>query len=644
MASLRTLTAILSYAIALCGIVPLYAWLTPLPRVLLAACMAAGIWQDRRGAWPLKNWMLNISIVPVFILYAARFSRANAVQPVVSVLAVMLAIRLLGEKNDRHYLQIYALSLFCLSASSLFDLSPLFVAYLAVMLFMVAVSLVLLTFHGQGGVLVLSSGDLRRVLAAGLVIPLASVPLLVFFFPLLPRTQLPLWNIIPAPAVRPVGFSKRVEPGTSAVAADSRALAFRAELPRQPEGGLYWRGTVFNRLDGQRWVRDMPPPEQTVFGAVRVAQVIYPEPGSGSHVFALDAPAAISRLRTARSPDGVYELTRGVGSRNSYAAESVSDGLLPVTGGIDRAFYLRLPKDVPERIMRLAWEIGGRGGTDSSRLELLERHFRNGGYRYAMRGLPTGSRALERFLFETRQGHCEFFASAFAIVARAAGVPARLVGGYLGGEYNDLGGYYLVTENMAHVWVEAFVEGQGWVRIDPSGFAENAGAVLGGSGQQGVLLRLRLAMDALNHAWNRSVISYDFERQVDAARTAGRRLQRLEAGRVIGSLAPLLLALLVPAAGFFLFLNRRRFLPSPEERLLRAFYYRIEKDGGIRVERGRQGLFEIAEACGSERARLFAGIYCGAVYRDRRLSPEEVRRLKELIRAGFGAAPASHSD
>ena len=130
MVAISSLTAVLSYAIALCGIVPLFPWLATAPRAALAAGMLAGIWQDRRGAWPVKNWQFNLAVVPVFLYYALQFSRANPVQPVVSALAIMLAVRLCGEKSGRHYLQIAALSLFCLASSSLFNLSPIFLFFL----------------------------------------------------------------------------------------------------------------------------------------------------------------------------------------------------------------------------------------------------------------------------------------------------------------------------------------------------------------------------------------------------------------------------------------------------------------------------------------------------------------------------------
>jgi transglutaminase-like putative cysteine protease len=630
MASISTLIALLCYVIALCGISPLFPWLETAPRLILAVGMLAGIWQERRGAWPLKNWMFNAAIVPVFLYYAQQFSTANPVQPVVSVLAIMLAVRLAGPKSARHYLQISALSLFCLSASSLFDLSPLFLAYLALMLLLVAVSLVLLAFYSQDPRMRLSRTELRKVLAAGVLMPLASLPLLLFFFPLLPRTQLPLWNFMAAPVARTSGFSEQVEPGSSSTASASPLLAFRAELPRQPQAQLYWRGTVFNRIEGRRWVRSPPPFETGSFKGRRISQTVYPQPGLSRVLPALDAPVSLTLLRSRRASDSTYEYTGGAGKRFTYSAESVSSGSLAVTGDIKRSFYLTLPDDLPERIRQLAGRIRRQGGGDAARLELVKSFYRNGDYRYSMSGLPIGEHALEEFLFEKKQGHCEFFASSFALILRAAGVPARLVGGYLGGEYNDLGGYYLVSEGMAHVWVEVFISGQGWLRVDPSGFARNADAVWA-KPRLSLLRRVRLAVDALDYTWNRAVITYDFERQVDAVRTVGTRLQGVKVGRTLKGTVPYLLfaALIMFLAA--LVLQRKRFFPSREERLLRAFYRRVERECGVRVERGRVGLFEIADLTGNAKVRAFADLYAGVVYRDRKLTDDEYRRLKNIL-------------
>ena len=634
--SLAGIIAVLSYAIALCGILPLFPWLTLLPRLLLVGGVLASLWQDRRGAWPLKSWMLNVSTLPLFFFYAVQFNRSNAVQPVVSMLAIMLTVRLLSEKSSRHYLQMYVLSLFCLASSSLFDLAPLFLVYLGLLLFLIPLSLVLLTFHAQDSNLLLASADLRRVVTVSLMMPLVSIPLLVFFFPVLPRTQVPLWNLFPSPVTRSSGFTDRVEPGGNSSVGESATLAFRAELPRQPRQQLYWRGTVFNQLIGKRWVRDAAVPAEIIeYGASRHSQVIFPELGHSRFLLALDAPVNVDLIRSRRHADGIFEMTSASGRRQSYSVESSTSGNLPVASKINRSFYVRLPDTVPVRLRSLAEDIRTRGATDAERVELLEDFFRKNEYSYSLQGLPTGDHAIEQFLFETKQGHCEFFASAFAIVARAAGIPTRLVGGYLGGEYNELGGYYLVTEQMAHVWVEVFID-KAWVRIDPSSMAVNAGGVWNDSGRRSLVMRLRMVVDSFDHAWNRSVITYDFDRQATVARTVGKRLQGFSSrNELISAVRPLLL-LGGGTVIWLLIVNRRRLIKTQEERLLLRFYNQLRRDTGIKLDKGnRQGMFEIAAATGNLNVREFADIYAGAVYCDRRLTPQEIARLKQLIRRGF---------
>jgi hypothetical protein len=309
-----------------------------------------------------------------------------------------------------------------------------------------------------------------------------------------------------------------------------------------------------------------------------------------------------------------------------------------VTGTIKKPFYLAVPEGLPPRIRQLATDIRRRGAGDAARLEQLERYFRNGGFRYSRTGLPTGEQALEQFLFEKKQGHCEFFAASFALILRGAGVPARLVGGYLGGEYNQLGGYYLVSEDMAHVWVEAFISGTGWVRIDPSSFAENAGAVWGRTPPKNLLNKMRLMLDSLNHTWDSAVITYDLERQIDIARSVGSRLQGIEVSAAFkGGLPYLLMAFILAAAALIIFYQKRLF-PPREERLLRAFYRQVGREFSLSVERGRVGLFELADRTASPRVRLFVDLYAGAVYRDRRLTDDEYRRLRQMVREGFKEA------
>lgn len=638
MVAIRTLTTLLTYAIGLCGMLPLFPWLTPVPRVVLLLGCAAGIWQDRRGSWPLRPWMQNIAIVPVFLYYALQFSRSNPVEPVVSVLAIMLAVRLGGEKTVRHSLQIYALSTFCLASSSLFDLSPVFLIYLGFLLFLVAVALVLLTFLDQDAAMTVARADLKRILVSGLLMPLLAVPLLLIFFPVMPRTQMPLWLFLTPPAGRSTGYSDTVEPGSQSSIAESRALVFRAELPRQP-GQPYWRGTVFNHTDGNTWTRIRQiPSERTAFSGKTVSQVIYPEPSSVRTLIMLDRPVSLSLQRAARSPDGVIELSGPVGRRMAYSAESQTDGIIALRTTPNRLFYLQLPEQIPPRIAALAATIRRGGKDDRARVELLTTYFRNGNYRYATRDLVTGERAIEQFIFERKQGNCEFFASSFALLLRAAGVPCRLVGGFLGGEYNELGGYYLVTEDRAHVWVEAYIEGNGWVRIDPSSFASNAGEVWTMPKTPGFRKRMTLLLDSFNYLWNRSVISYDFEQQMNIARTLGSHLQGITPAQIFRAGVPYLTGALL-LFGAWCAVRRALQFGTREQRILRRFLHEVERVHGVSASESGAGLFELSAQLNSAHVADFVAIYAGAVYRGRRLTDDEYGRLQEILRGLKGDRP-----
>jgi len=177
MVTTSRLIAYLSLAISLAGVIPLFVWLETFPRLIVVLGLAVGMLQElRQGRWYVKNWQLNIALVPLFSWYILQYSRSNPIQPVVSVLAIMLAVRLCGEKNTRNLLQINLLALFCLASTSLFDLSPSFLFWLGLLLLLLPASLVVLTFHAQNNTLALQGRELRKILMAALLIVLVTLP------------------------------------------------------------------------------------------------------------------------------------------------------------------------------------------------------------------------------------------------------------------------------------------------------------------------------------------------------------------------------------------------------------------------------------------------------------------------------------
>ncbi len=629
MIRIRAVLDILGYGTALLGFFPLCPYLDPLSLVVFPAAFFAGIAADRTGRRP-ASWVFTGAALLFFGYYFLQFHRDNLVGPAVNLLVVFLAVRLAGEKTPRHYLQIFALSLFALASSSLFSLSAAFLVFLMVMLVLIAFALVILTFYQADASLSVSRPGLGKILSVAAIMPAGAVPLMFLFFAILPRTQYPLWGFLNVAGKKEVGFAESVRPGSAASIGEARSIVFRATCERLPQNELYWRGIVLNTFDGSTWARTAVPAGE-VPGAVRghvVRQTIYPEPSRNRYLFALDIPRQVKGVRAFLATDFVLGLPSVAAKRLKYDVVSIISRTIPVSRGIDSAFYLRLPPRVPERMLVLGRRIGERGKDEGEKVRLLEQFYRAQRLDYATKDLPVGDDPLDEFLFVEKRGHCEYFASSFAVLLRAAGVPARLVGGYLGGEYNDIGGYYVVSDDMAHVWVEAYITGRGWIQIDPSSFAAN----FAGRSERlhaRFMRRLQMYADALNYYWNLSVISYDLDRQLQVITAAGSSLKGVA---LPGRLRPALLWWLVPLVAIGLIpaaRTKRRF--SREERLVAQFLAVARKR--FRVETTpATGLLELAAAIGNPAVDRFVAMYCGAVYRDRKLSSDELRTLRHLIR------------
>ncbi len=517
----------------------------------------------------------------------------------------------------------------CLAGSSLFSLSALFLGYFFLMILLIAVSLVVLTFATSSSNRAVSRPALKKIISAALILPVGSLPLILLFFFVLPRTQYPLWNFLNVGGGGATGFSEKVAPGSTPAVSEVHSAAFRVSCPRLPQNLLYWRGIVLNGFEGNAWVRREPPGQEGVLagGGEVVRQTIFPEPGRTPYLLALNIPRTVSGIRYTAAPDRTY-LRKGAPSRHEkYEAVSAPGAVIAMRKGGAQGLYLQLPRHIPPRMAALGAAIAARGGNDAGKIDLLEDYFRRARLNYATTGLPVGHEPLEEFLFDTKRGNCEFFASSFALLLRIAGVPSRLVGGYYGGNYNELGGYYLVTEDMAHVWVEAFVRGKGWVTIDPSSWAVNFSGI--GEGRKGVVRTIAMTLDALSYYWNLAVINYDLERQMRLVSGAASGLKRLSVP-VRFKQAAVSAGLLALITGVALGLLRRVRV-TPEERILRAFLGKVRREYGVE-NAPATGLHGLAATLEDSAVDRFVEIYAAALYSDRRLTPGELGQLKALVR------------
>lgn len=632
MVSVKTVITILAYLVAVLGYLPVVLHADWPARLAAPLALALGIAFDRRGRHPLAGIPATLFTVVAFAAYLLQWSRSNPAAPVVNFLVMLLAVRLVNEKSPRNLLQIFALALFLLAGSSLFSLSALFLLYLTLLLALIAIALVLLAFHSVDEGISLTSRALRRVVAAALAMPAASLPLLLVFFAILPRPQFPLLSFLNAPGEITTGLSERVEPGTSSSVAAAHTVAFRAECERLERNALYWRGLVLDTATPTGWVRGATPtadsPAQPQGRAVR--QVIYPEPSRTTYLVGLNMPIRMDGVRSRQANDGTFVNRGRPGGRIRYEVQSVVSDTIAVRGTVDRNHYLKLPERISGRTVDLARRLAVGAADDAARLDRIEAWFRDAGFSYATTGLPVADDPVDAFLFGSKKGHCEFFASSFARLLRVAGVPARLVGGYYGGEYNELAGYYLVTEDRAHVWVEAFIDGRGWVMIDPSAFAVNFDRV-GEASRPGMLGRMTRMVDSLSYLWIQVVITYDLQKQVELVRTANSRFKGLRMPRDARLVTAVTITALAALGGVLV--TRRHRPAGREKRLMKRFLTRLARCHGLpRSPDPSQGLSEIVAELDDPAATEFVAVFSGAVYHDRRLTPDEIRRLERLIK------------
>ncbi len=298
---------------------------------------------------------------------------------------------------------------------------------------------------------------------------------------------------------------------------------------------------------------------------------------------------------------------------------------------INKDHYLQLPEDISPEIVKLAKETASKAESGTQIPNTVLNFLSRGNYKYSLQNLPITENPLEDFLFKHKYGNCEYFASAMAVMLRAAGIPARLVGGYRGGYYNDMGKYYLVPQKNAHVWVEAYID-KNWIRLDPTpapleGFVSQR--------ELGMLFKIRLTIDLINYYWNIAVINYDFERQISLFNKIRMGIKKpafnlsLNRGMLISYFIGLVVAVAAVFAGYAILSGKG----SPETKLVAVFQKKMESFGYMR--KGSQGLEEFAESIKDERLRepalRFVKEFERIYYRDRRFGKEEIKGLKIII-------------
>ncbi len=589
---------------------------------------------EYRRTFPLHGWLLACMAIGVILLTILRMNTDEFISLVVGALLILLAIKLLGAKRFRDYMQIYLIALFLLIGSALLSVDIEFLLYFVCMIFLVTVTVVLLTYFSQDNTLALPASAVARIASKASLISLIAIPVTVVMFVILPRTSYPIFQFLNKGAHASTGFTDHVRLGNVSDIQEDTTVILRAHMEKVQEDLLYWRGIVLDYFDGASWTSlqsEGPDNSRSLRTAGRqVKQTIYLEPYGNRYLFALDKPVSLSLRQAKKTSALTYALSENIFRRIRYESASALSDLLPEQT-IDRSAYLQMPGRGLTQTRDLVKTLSfGRTGEETA--QAILRFLRDGEYRYSLTSLPLSDNPLEDFLFRHKYGNCEYFASAMAVMLRIAGIPSRVVGGYKGGYYNDAGEYYLVPQKNAHVWVEAYMENRGWLRMDPT--PAGIEHFVSGSSRD-LFFRVKLLMDSMNYYWNALVINYDFSKQVSLFHTirSGIRNPRLhlslKSGAVVRYSAALTCLVLVILAIRRLALRRK----VPHERILKDFLKRMGRYG---YRRNRsEGLEEFVARIQDERMRekafRFVRAFEGYYYRDKRLLKEDMRELRLLL-------------
>jgi hypothetical protein len=578
---------------------------------------------------------LTVIAVLFTIFTFVRLRLDNFVIPSIEALSVLLIIKLFEEKKFRDYMQIYMLAVLLLAGAALLSLDLVFLVYFAALPLLSSTALVLLAYYSQDRELELEAVSVGKIISKALLIPLMAAPLTVILFIVLPRTSYPLLDFLNRGAgAATVGFTDQVRLGAVSGIQEDSAIIFRASMEKINDDLLYWRGIVLDYFDGNSWKSSQKANRNIsafpILAGKRVVQTIYIEPYENKYFFALDKPLNISLQHLQRHPDLTFFQAGNISRRIKYVAwSSLSETVREKD--IDRGIYLELPRKVGKdgRISELARRFAVINDAEAT-VRSMRAFLKNGNYRYSLKNLPLSSHPMEDFLFKYRYGNCEYFASAMAVMLRIDGIPSRMVGGYRGGYYNEMGKYYLVPQRNAHVWVEAYIDNKGWIRADPTP-ADSADS----SGKD-LLFTIRLLLDSFNYAWNASVINYDVEGQLSLLNALSSGIKRPAFNFKLGRegfirYSPVICFAVSALYTFFVLLERRK---APAEHLLRLFLRKAGKLGYVKMK--SEGLEEfvmrIGEADKRERASLFVKEFEKYYFRDEEIKPETSRRLKHLIK------------
>jgi transglutaminase-like putative cysteine protease len=498
--------------------------------------LAMKFWMEPKG-YRLRSaiWKLVLAAATLAAIFSSHGS-LKGIEPGVSVLVALMSLKILEAQTAREF-QVMVMIAWVLCLCGFFlsqDLSIALCLLAAVVLLLVA----LVQFHGGS-----SPGSFWSPAGVTCKLLAQAVPLVVLLFLLFPRINTALRFEIRDPRSAASGFSDRLSPGSIASLTNSSDIAFRAEFPdrkTRPPGPMYWRGIVMWHCEGMEWRAPYAPaPSSDSFtqspGDKVIRQRITIAPHGAHWMFALDRPFEVPPKAMLVRGNYLWSV-QPIRKARRYEVVSSPEVTGKELRPRERKEALELPVSISPAVRELAQSWIVQNSNPRSIVNSALQFFRTQRFRYSLSPGEYKKNDLEQFLFHRRIGFCEHYATSFATLMRLAGIPARVVVGYLGGEYNDLGRFFLVRQADTHAWCEVWLPDSGWTRVDPTSAVAPGRASLdlnsflqrriasGGmeTGQSAFVTQLtrlaiftniRLAWEALNYEWDTRVLGFDADVQ-----------------------------------------------------------------------------------------------------------------------------------
>ncbi|WP_126452459.1 transglutaminase TgpA family protein [Sulfuriflexus mobilis] len=514
-----------------------------LPVWTLAAAFIFMLWrvQHERRGWPLPGRILKTVLLLLMIIgIIASYGISSGRLTFVALLVVLLGLKFIELRTRRDLMLVLFLGYFVVITHFLDNQNISMAVYMLVVVLLLTTALI--SFNRRQDI---RRGELKADARLALVMLLQAIPIMLVLFVLFPRLSGVLWAVPTGGGGAVTGLSDDMSPGKISSLTRSTAIAFRVEFhgERPDTSTLYWRGPVLWHYDGERWTgtdflagRGM----QLQNTARQVEYTVTLEANNTPWLLALDLPTHLVMADSRRQPldrSGLladkskltadYQLIANepVTSRKRYRLVSSLHYRTPEITAREWQQALQLPDDIGDKLLAFAEQLRRQHISDSGVVNAMLRHFREQPFFYTLQPRPLGNQPMQEFLFESREGFCEHYASAFTLVMRAAGIPARVVTGYQSSEVNPYGDYLVVRQSDAHAWAEVWLNDHGWLRVDPTAAVAPeriklglealpefsvAPAVLGKAGAlSDAWLAMTRSWDAVNNAWYQWVLGYD---------------------------------------------------------------------------------------------------------------------------------------